>query len=245
MDPLGKHLVLFLWFVLTIQLSGCEQQPSGGRRPAAQAGATQIEETDVSYEADIKPLLKKSCLSCHSGAQQPNLSSYASVKKAAKEVYASVRDGVMPQAKKNRWSARQVSLVKLWVAGGYLRNPITKKPIDESTGEDDEEELENNENIDEELDDEKLEDEKPDDEEPGDEKPKVTYDLNLKKIVKASCLSCHGAGGSLPELDTKKKVIAAGEAILDSIEDDRMPKTGPLKSSDKSIVKSWIAGGKL
>ena len=227
MTTAGKHLVFIHFVLVTAVLFGCAQKPSGGRAVAPKTGAVQNKKTVVSYEIDIKPLLKKSCVSCHSGTQKPSLTTYTEVKKAAKIVHASVRDGVMPQAKKDRWSAKEVELVRLWIAGGHLKTTpvVSTKPKDE-------------------LADEKEED--PEEEDPiEEEKPKITYDLKVKKIMNSYCLMCHGTGGNLPELDTKEKVIAAGDAVLDSVQTDRMPKTGSLRASDKDIIKSWVEGGKL
>jgi mono/diheme cytochrome c family protein len=240
MAALGKHLAPLFLLVLLMQLASCEKQPSGGRSPGGKSGGELNTKSEVSYEADIQPLLKKSCISCHGGAQEPNLSTFASVKKAAKDVHVSVKEGSMPKAKKDRWSAKQVELVKLWIAGGYLKSAGSKKPTDDSPDENDEEDKE----TDKKPEDEEQEDES-ENEEQEEEKPKVTYALNIKKIIKTSCLTCHGVGGSSPELDTKEKVIAAADAVLDSVEEDRMPKSGSMKASDKALIKAWVEGGKL
>jgi mono/diheme cytochrome c family protein len=223
LTPLG----IFLSFLV---LAGCEQQPSGGRRVGGKVGAEEVKKT-VSYEFDLKPLIDKSCISCHGGNQSPDLMTYADVKKAALKVYASVRDGAMPPKKSNRWSKLQIESVRLWIDNGMIKtvgSPSKNTKVDPSEDSEESEKDEDSEKVPKE-----------------DEKPKVTYELAVKKVITSHCIKCHSAGGSLPELDTREKVVAAGDDILDSVQSGRMPETGPLRAKDKELLKTWVSDGKL
>ena len=234
-----KSLKLIVFTCAMALLFGCQQQPSGGRRAGPNGGAKQTSKTVVAYNSDIKPLIKKYCLSCHNGTQVPDLSTYASTKKAAFDIYLNVKSGAMPQAKKDRWTTKQVQLVRQWIDGGLLVNTATTAKLPKEDPEEDPEE----DPAEDPADEKEQESEDEDIKEPA--KPKVTYDLNVKKIMTSYCIKCHGSGGNLPELDTKKKVIAAGDAVLDSVLADRMPKTGALRASEKDVIEAWVAGGKL
>jgi hypothetical protein len=85
----------------------------------------------VTYQADIVPLMQRSCSPCHypekSGRKEP-LDNYAAVKDHALEILERVQ---LPQSslkfmpyekKKQPLSAEEVELFKNWARGGFLES---------------------------------------------------------------------------------------------------------------------------
>jgi mono/diheme cytochrome c family protein len=117
-----------LLFAVVAAMAACQsQQPSGGRRVSPPAGDKGKAASLATYEDDIQPLLKQKCLSCHSGDQKPDLSSYDLAKKWADDIYKEVKAGTMPTAKKDRLSDAQVATVKSWIDGGHRKTASGSK----------------------------------------------------------------------------------------------------------------------
>lgn len=85
---------------------------------------------------------------------------------------------------------------------------------------------------------------------PIDSSKTYVYDPDVKKILNANCISCHGStfpsGGQ--SLTTFSLVSAASGKIQDRInrtDGMMMPQGGPqLSASDRKIIDLWIAAGK-
>lgn len=85
---------------------------------------------------------------------------------------------------------------------------------------------------------------------PIDSSKTYVYDPDVKKILNANCVSCHGnsfpSGGQ--SLTTYSLVSAAASKINDRInrtDASMMPQGGPqLSVSDRQIIDAWIKGGK-
>ncbi len=89
----------------------------------------------------------------------------------------------------------------------------------------------------------------------------VSFDKDVKPILEARCLKCHGAAMQLAKLDLRTREAAfkggeKGPAIVDrnpeesrlfrrvaGLEKPEMPMDGPLKPEEVAILKSWIAEG--
>lgn len=83
--------------------------------------------TNPTFSANIGPIVKASCSSCHSGGQQmPNLESYAEVKDAIQNgnVLCRIDDptacfgSIMPTS--GRMPQTTIDLIKLWQTQGYV-----------------------------------------------------------------------------------------------------------------------------
>ena len=72
-----------------------------------------------------------------------------------------------------------------------------------------------------------------------------TYEGGVKAVLDASCVSCHKAGLSLGGVraDTYSEAFANRSAIVDSVEMDRMPTSGPLSQAAKDLLRSWLDAG--
>jgi mono/diheme cytochrome c family protein len=73
---------------------------------------------------------------------------------------------------------------------------------------------------------------------------KVGFAL-VEPILKKNCTSCHGAGGTFPDLSTYEKASQAGDRIVRSSASDvpSMPQGTKLTDGDKKILRDWKAGG--
>ena len=82
----------------------------------------QVEETFVSYSANVKPIIDGRCISCHSpsGGTSPDLTGYANLKAKAARVKSRVGNGTMPQ--NGALPQSQIDIVVNWVNEGALDN---------------------------------------------------------------------------------------------------------------------------
>lgn len=83
-------------------------------------------QTQVSFAQEITPLLQDKCVSCHNGAQPPNLTTHGSVSAAADDVLSriSLSNGnglLMPQGGP-RLADSLIQKVKCWIDQGKLDN---------------------------------------------------------------------------------------------------------------------------
>lgn len=76
--------------------------------------------TLISYSNDILPIINSNCLSCHSGAQPPNLSTFDGVKANADAIKSSTSSRYMPRG--SRLSDKEIILIALWVEQGANNN---------------------------------------------------------------------------------------------------------------------------
>lgn len=125
---------LYLVLPLALYLGACQTKDSK-KAPARQPGGNQEPKSGVpSFDGHIKPLLAQDCVSarCHAqGQQEPDLTTYSSVRKEAKAVLAAVKKGSMPKAS-SPWSAKNISLLAAWIDGGMPE----KGKEDDAKGED-------------------------------------------------------------------------------------------------------------
>lgn len=176
----------------------------------------------VSYDSWVKDYLKKHCISCHgSKSDDGDFSTYSQAAKAAGRIYESMDEGSMPKGGKAEASAK--SKMKSWLNSGAPEQ-ADLADVDEDTVDDQD------------TDNDIVKD---------DDSAKITYDLNVKKIIGSYCITCHASGATKPELDTRSKVVDQADAVLESIAKGSMPKTGPLSDKYKGIIQKWVDGGKL
>jgi cytochrome c5 len=84
---------------------------------------------------------------------------------------------------------------------------------------------------------------------------KTTYDADIKPIMNAQCVSCHGANAQYPDCSTYTAVKAAmdaanGETILTrmnlAVGDGKfMPKSGTKVQADVDKITKWQTDGLL
>jgi hypothetical protein len=86
--------------------------------------------TNPTYTKDIAPILTSNCISCHSGSQSPNLTSYAVVKAKTDtgSLICSIDDptscgvNIMPPTSNGgRMAQAKIDLIKLWKTQGFIQ----------------------------------------------------------------------------------------------------------------------------
>jgi hypothetical protein len=73
-----------------------------------------------------------------------------------------------------------------------------------------------------------------------------TYNTEIKQIIEANCLSCHGAGSSNTDYSTYanlQTIINNGEFESEVITRQSMPRGSSLTSNQLSKIKCWIENG--
>lgn len=106
---------------------------SSSPRPAAAEEKKPAADKAPSWKADVAPLLKDACASCHSGRKQKarlDVTSYDSLTKfvkpgnpnGSKLHSALVGQGAKPMPPKNPLAEDQIALVRAWIAAGAKKD---------------------------------------------------------------------------------------------------------------------------
>jgi len=77
---------------------------------------------------------------------------------------------------------------------------------------------------------------------------KVTYTKNVKAIIDANCLACHGAtltNEAPVHLTSYEEVKTAGEKVATRVANGTMPPSGPLSDTQKKVIADWKKDGFL
>ncbi len=78
---------------------------------------------------------------------------------------------------------------------------------------------------------------------------KVTYTKNVKAIIDANCLNCHGpevANGASKSLTNYEEVKAASAGVTSKVADGSMPAgDGSLTDAQKKMIADWGKDGFL
>ena len=73
----------------------------------------------------------------------------------------------------------------------------------------------------------------------------VTYNGNIQPLITSSCVSCHAAGKTKPNLSTPAAVAAAKEGVVASVVHSVMPPGKALSAANIAIFQSWEKDGYL
>jgi len=111
-----KKIKIVLMLMATVFIVSCESNTYN---------EISVISTNPTYTANVAPVVKSNCLSCHSGgAQFPNLETYAEVKDATQNGDLICRidqtqacGRVMPQS--GAMSKQTIDMIKLWQSQGY------------------------------------------------------------------------------------------------------------------------------
>jgi mono/diheme cytochrome c family protein len=82
-------------------------------------------------------------------------------------------------------------------------------------------------------------------EELSNEGEKVSYSNNVKPIMDARCVSCHGAGGNFPELKNYTEVSTHAIIVKNEVASGRMPRGAALTASQIKSIVDWVDEGAL
>ena len=73
----------------------------------------------------------------------------------------------------------------------------------------------------------------------------VTYNGNIQPLITSSCVRCHAAGKTEPNLSTPAAVAAAKEGVVASVVHSVMPPGKALSAANIAIFQSWEKDGYL
>lgn len=75
---------------------------------------------DISFSADVKPIIDANCISCHGGNQAPNLSTFNGISINADRVKTQVVSRRMPLG--GSLTQEEIEFIKCWIENGALNN---------------------------------------------------------------------------------------------------------------------------
>ena len=73
----------------------------------------------------------------------------------------------------------------------------------------------------------------------------MTYNGNIQPLITSSCVRCHAAGKTEPNLSTPAAVAAAKEGVVASVVHSVMPPGKALSAANIAIFQSWEKDGYL
>ena len=82
-------------------------------------------------------------------------------------------------------------------------------------------------------------------EEQQEELTKVSFINDVKPIMDARCLSCHGVGGNFPELKNYSEVSNHAAMVKNEVASGRMPKGAALTAAQIKSIVDWVDEGAL
>jgi hypothetical protein len=73
----------------------------------------------------------------------------------------------------------------------------------------------------------------------------ITFSQNIKPIIDAACIDCHGNGGDFPNLTSYGTISSNANSIKAEVTSRRMPKGISLKQSEIDAIVCWVENGAL
>jgi mono/diheme cytochrome c family protein len=82
-------------------------------------------------------------------------------------------------------------------------------------------------------------------EEQQEELTNISFINDVKPIMDARCVSCHGAGGNFPELKNYTEVSTHAIIVKNEVASGRMPRGAALTASQIKSIVDWVDEGAL
>ena len=73
----------------------------------------------------------------------------------------------------------------------------------------------------------------------------ITFAVNIKPIIDANCIQCHGSGGNSPNLTSYSFINASAASVKDAVASRRMPQGGSLSQDEIDAIVCWVENGAL
>ena len=73
----------------------------------------------------------------------------------------------------------------------------------------------------------------------------ISFATNVKPIIDANCIGCHGVGGNSPNLTSYALVSASASSVKGAVVSGRMPQGGSLTQEEIDAIACWVDSGAL
>ena len=73
----------------------------------------------------------------------------------------------------------------------------------------------------------------------------ITFSQNIKPIIDAACIDCHGIGGNFPNLTSYSAISSNANSVKAEVVSRRMPKGISLTQSEIDAIVCWVESGAL
>ena len=73
----------------------------------------------------------------------------------------------------------------------------------------------------------------------------VSFALDVKPLIDANCVSCHGVGGQSPNLTTYNSISANAATVKSEVVSKEMPIGGSLTDAEIQAISCWVDNGAL
>jgi len=73
----------------------------------------------------------------------------------------------------------------------------------------------------------------------------ITFAINVKPIIDANCIGCHGTGGNSPNLTSYALISASASSVKGAVVSGRMPQGGSLTQEEIDAIACWVDSGAL
>ena len=73
----------------------------------------------------------------------------------------------------------------------------------------------------------------------------ITFTKDVKPVIDANCIQCHGSGGNSPNLTSYNSISASANSVKSEVASRRMPRGSSLSQDDIDAVVCWVESGAL
>ena len=73
----------------------------------------------------------------------------------------------------------------------------------------------------------------------------ITFAKNVKPIIDANCIQCHGSGGTSPNLTSYSLISTSANSVKSEVASRRMPQGGSLTQAEIDAIVCWVESGAL
>nr|WP_299068619.1 hypothetical protein [uncultured Allomuricauda sp.] len=117
-----KHVLKLMSFILIMLIAACSSESTEDLIPPDETGDGDDGDntTEVTYTADIAPLLSSNCLGCHSNPPQNGapmaLTTFSAVQSRASGIFNRTNNGTMPPS--GKLPQANIDLIQAWINAG-------------------------------------------------------------------------------------------------------------------------------
>jgi mono/diheme cytochrome c family protein len=220
-------LILGSMLFLSFSMWACQSTPKGTKGESRKKNPKNDkgdQSADLAWDNHFQTYFDRSCKSCHGNGMgnYPVFETYDDVKQNSTAILGSVKGGRMPKGSPE--NSDTISKLEIWMNSGMPKTANNGQWGDNG-GNNGGNNGWNNQDT---------------------SQQKLTYENGIKQLVQNSCVTCHGQGGTYPDLSTFEKLKFSAQRSLEFIENGQMPKPPTIMAAeDKSKFREWYQGGML